>query len=301
MAIDFPGNGTMNLFCFGLGYAAETLIREHGHRFQSISGTVRTLDKAKRLRAAGINAIVYAGGEAGPLLEAALSDSTCLLVSAAPDGAGDPMLRQLGHVLKSATKLETIIYLSTVGVYGNHDGAWIDENTPLNAQSERGKARVAAEAAWLAFGKENGVAVQLHRLAGIYGPGRNVLEELKAGTARRIIKADQVFNRIHVRDIAGAAMAGFENPKTVGAFNICDTLPSPPQDVVAFGAELLGMQPPPEIPFTEAKLSEMGRSFYSECKRCSNRRLMEVLGYTMLYPTYREGLQGLASMSNPRE
>jgi nucleoside-diphosphate-sugar epimerase len=262
---------------------------------------VRTLDKTKRLRSAGINAIVYAGGEAGPLVEAALLESTCLLVSAAPDEAGDPMLRQLGHLLKSTTNLETIIYLSTVGVYGDHNGAWIDENTPLNPHSERGKARVVAETAWSAFGEQNRVTVQLHRLAGIYGPGRNVLEELKAGTARRIIKVDQVFNRIHVSDIAGAVMAGFENPKADGAFNICDTFPCPPQDVVAFGAQLLGMQPPPEIPFTEAKLSEMGRSFYSECKRCSNRRLIEVLGYTMQYPTYREGLEGLARATTPQE
>jgi nucleoside-diphosphate-sugar epimerase len=291
----------MNLFCFGLGYSAETLIREHSHRFQSISGTVRTLDKAKRLRAAGINAIVYAGGETGPLVEAALSESTCLLVSAAPDEAGDPMLRQLRQGLKNASQLKTIIYLSTIGVYGNYDGAWIDENTPLNAVSVRGKARIVAEAAWLAFGEQNNVAVQLHRLAGIYGPGRNVLEELKAGTARRIVKVDQVFNRIHVSDIAGATLAGFEIPTAIGAFNICDTFPCPPQEVVAFGAQLLGMQPPPEIPFAEATLSEMGKSFYSECKRCSNRRLRDVLGYTMLYPTYREGLEGLASAINPQE
>jgi nucleoside-diphosphate-sugar epimerase len=284
----------MNLFCFGLGYSAETLVRDHGHRFRSISGTVRTLDKANRLRAAGVNAIVYAGGAAGPLVEAALESSNCLLVSAAPDEAGDPMLRQLEPALESAHKLKTIIYLSTVGVYGNHDGGWIDETTPLNATSERGKRRVEAENAWLAFGRTRKIAVQLHRLAGIYGPGRNVLEELNAGTARRIIKEGQVFNRIHVSDIAGAVLAGFQNPDVAGAFNICDTLPCPPQDVVSYGAQLLGMAPPPETPFAEARLSEMGRSFYSESKKCSNQRLKEVLGYKMLYPTYREGLQAIA-------
>ena len=284
----------MNLFCFGLGYSAETLAQKNGDHFHAISGTVRTLDKANRLKRRGIHAIALEDSTSQLQVEAALATSDCLLVSAAPDDAGDPMLRQFKRVLESASQLKTIIYLSTIGVYGDHNGAWIDETTPLNATSERGKRRVEAEAAWLAFGQKHEIAVQIHRLAGIYGPGRNVLQELKAGTARRIIKENQVFNRIHVSDIAGAALAGFQHPHVSGAFNICDALPCPPQDVVAYGAKLLGMVPPPEIPFAEAQLSEMGRSFYSECKRCSNLRLRDVLGYTLRYPTYREGLNALA-------
>jgi nucleoside-diphosphate-sugar epimerase len=285
----------MNLFCFGLGYSAETLVHLHGSRFASISGTVRTLDKANRLRAAGINAIVYAGGSGGPLVRAALESADALLVSAAPDEAGDPMLRQLRSELMDAENLRTAVYLSTVGVYGDHGGAWIDESASLKPTSERAKRRVAAEQAWTAFGEEHGVTVQLHRLAGIYGPGRNQIEDLRNGTARRIVKPGQVFNRIHVEDIAGAAMAGFLKPDIAGAFNICDNEPCPPQDVVAYGADLLGIPPPPETPFETAVLSEMARSFYSESKRCSNRRLRDVLGYAMRYPTYREGLKSLVA------
>ena len=190
----------------------------------------------------------------------------------------------------------SIVYLSTVGVYGDHGGAWIDEDTPLNATSERGRRRVAAEEAWARFGEARGITVQRHRLAGIYGPGRSAIDDLRDGTARRIIKEGQVFNRIHVEDIAGAALAGFEHPEEAGAFNVCDDEPCPPQDVVAHGAGLLGVEPPRAVPFAEAQLSEMGRSFYAENKRCSNRRLKERLGYRFRFPTYREGLAAIAAM-----
>ncbi len=286
----------MNLFCFGLGYSAETLIRLHRDRFTSISGTVRTLEKANRLRTEGINAIVYSGGSGGPLVRAALENADALLVSAAPDEAGDPMLRQLGPELMDAENLRTTVYLSTVGVYGDHGGAWIDETAALKPTSERALRRVKAEQAWTAFGEKHGVTIQLHRLAGIYGPGRNQIEDLREGTARRIIKPSQVFNRIHVEDIAGAAMVGFLKPDIPGAFNICDNEPCPPQDVVSFGANLLGVPPPPETPFETANLSEMARSFYSESKCCSNQRLRDVLGYALRYPTYREGLRSLAAL-----
>jgi nucleoside-diphosphate-sugar epimerase len=284
----------MNLFCFGLGYSAETMIRLYRQNFASVSGTVRTLSKAERLRQQGINAIVYAGGAPGPLIRAALEGADGLLVSAAPDDMGDPMLRQLSAELEAASSLRTIVYLSTVGVYGDHGGQWIDETAEPRPVNDRGKRRVAAEMAWTVFGQERGRAVQLHRLAGIYGPGRNQLDDLKAGTARRIIKPGQVFNRIHVDDIAGAAMAGLKNQDAEGPFNICDNEPCPPQEVISFAADLLEMAPPPETPFAEAHLSEMARSFYSESKRCSNRRLTHELGYQLRYPTYREGLTALA-------
>lgn len=284
----------MKLFCFGLGYSAEALIENHREAFASVSGTVRSAGKAERLRSRGIDAIVYADGAGGPQVASALKESDCLLVSAAPDEAGDPMLRQLGGELRAATRLRTVIYLSTVGVYGDHGGAWIDETAELKPTSERGQRRVAAEAAWLAFGRSRGIAVQLHRLAGIYGPGRSAIDDLRAGTARRIIKEGQVFNRIHAADIAGSALAGFRRPAVEGPFNVCDDEPCPPQDVVSYAAGLLGVPPPPETPFAEARLSEMARSFYAESKRCSNRRLREVLEYRLRYPTYREGLRALA-------
>jgi nucleoside-diphosphate-sugar epimerase len=284
----------MNLFCFGIGHSAEILIREHGERFRSVAGTVRTLAKAERLRAAGVHAIVYSGGAGGPLVAAALRDADALLVSAAPDEAGDPMLRQLRPDLEAAANLKIVIYLSTVGVYGDHGGGWIDETTAPNPASERGRRRVAAEQAWTAFGEARGIRVQLHRLAGIYGPRSNALDDIREGVARRIIKPGQVFNRIHVEDIAGAAMAGFGHAEVDGPFNVCDDEPCPPQDVVLHAARLLDVPPPPEIPFEQARLSEMGRSFYGESKRCRNSRLKSVLGYRLRYPTYREGLAALA-------
>ncbi len=286
-------NDTMKLFCFGLGYAAQSLIANHGHRFGSISGTVRTAEKARLLQAKGINAVVYSSGAGGATIEAALKNCTCLLVSAGPDEAGDPMLRHLRQSLLAAEHLTTVIYLSTVGVYGNHQGAWVDEATPANPGSERARRRVLAEQEWLEFGARTGVAVQIHRLAGIYGPGRNALEDMMDGSARRIIKPGQVFNRIHVGDIAGAAMAGFYNPAVSGIFNVCDDAPGPPQDVVSYAAGLLELPEPPDTPFFQAKLSEMGRSFYAESKRCSNLRLKTVLAYPLQYPTYREGLSAL--------
>ncbi len=285
----------MKLFCFGIGYSAETLIRLHGERFVSISGTVRTQAKAERLKAMGVNALVHAGGEPGPQTRAALAAADRLLVSAAPDEAGDPMLRQLGAALERAEDLAVVVYLSTVGVYGDHGGAWIDEDTPLKATSERGKRRVAAEEAWAAFGAARGITVQRHRLAGIYGSGRSAIDDLREGTARRIIKEGQVFNRIHVEDIAGAALAGFQHPEESGPFNVCDDEPCPPQDVVAHAASLIGVEPPRAVPFAEAQLSEMARSFYAENKRCSNRRLKERLGYRFRHPTYREGLASIAA------
>ncbi len=284
----------MNLFCFGIGHSAETLIRLHCESYRGIAGTVRTLDKANRLRATGVEAIVYAGGAAGPLVAAALEEADALLVSAAPDEMGDPMLRQLRPELDAAAGLRTIIYLSTVGVYGDHGGAWVDETTPVNPASERGRRRVAAEEAWSAYGRKRGVTVQIHRLAGIYGPRSNALDDLRAGVARRIIKPGQVFNRIHVEDIAGAAHAGFGRPEVAGPINVCDDEPCPPQEVVEHAARLLGVPPPPEIPFEQAVLSEMARSFYSESKRCRNERLKTALGYRLRYPTYREGLAALA-------
>jgi nucleoside-diphosphate-sugar epimerase len=285
----------MNLFCFGLGYSAETLLRLHSHRFASVSGTVRTLDKARRLVAEGVEADVYAGGEPGEKLNTAIAGSNRLLVSAAPDERGDPMLRQLRPALEMAERLEVVVYLSTVGVYGDHGGGWVDEETPVNPGSERAKRRVMAEREWLAFGASRGVRVQIHSLAGIYGPGRSAIDDLRDGTARRIVKPGQVFNRIHVDDIAAAVIAGFDNPMVSGVFNICDDEPAPPQDVVAYAAGLLGLPPPPETPFAEARLSEMGRSFYSESKRCRNGKAKGMLGFKLAHPTYREGLVAIAT------
>jgi nucleoside-diphosphate-sugar epimerase len=283
----------MNLFCFGIGYSASTLLRLHGHRFASISGTVRSEEKARSLRSQGINALVFNGRGASPELAAAFAQCDVLLVSAAPDEKGDPVLAALPSLLSKARNLRCILYWSTVGVYGDHGGQWIDETAGLNAVSARGTRRIDAESAWQNVSANLGIPLLIHRLAGIYGPGRSVLDDLASGTARRIIKPGQVFNRIHVDDIAGSAIAGLSMAGASGAFNICDDEPCPPQNVVTFAARLMGLPLPPAISIDEARLSEMGRSFYSESKRCRNLRLKSVLRYQLLHPSYREGLTSL--------
>jgi nucleoside-diphosphate-sugar epimerase len=288
----------MNIFCFGLGYSAERFHQLFHGQLSSFVGTTRSSEKQATLKAKGIDAHVITPGKGNPALEAALDKADYLLVSAAPDEMGDPILREFETQLLGCSRLKCIIYWSTVGVYGDHGGAWIDETAPLNATSERGQRRISAEQAWNALGEKLGISVQLHRLAGIYGPMRSIIDDYREGTARRIIKEGQVFNRIHVDDIAGAAFAGLQHPEVTGAFNICDDSPCPPQDVVVFAGRLLGMPPPPEIPFAEATLSLMGRSFYSESKRCSNRRLKQDLGYHMYYPTYESGLRAILTTAH---
>jgi nucleoside-diphosphate-sugar epimerase len=187
--------------------------------------------------------------------------------------------------------LRWIGYLSTVGVYGNHQGAWVDEETECRPVSKRAVARVAAEQSWLAAGGEAGVPVAILRLAGIYGPGRNALVNLERGTARRIVRPGQFFNRIHVDDIAGA-VHHLATREIGGVFNVCDDEPGPPQDVIAFAASLMGVEPPREIPFEQAQMTPMARSFWSDNKRVSNRRLKQA-GYAFRFPDHRLALASM--------
>jgi nucleoside-diphosphate-sugar epimerase len=282
----------MNLLCLGYGYSVQHLVRLHGASFARVSGTVRTAQKAIALAGDDVSLVVYAGDAPDSALQDAIAQADVLVASAAPGETGDPFLRHLTPLLAAAPRLRLMQYLSTVGVYGDHGGGWVDEDTPARPGSERGQRRLLAEKAWQALGEKAGKAVQIHRLAGIYGPGRCALDDLAAGTARRLVKSGQVFSRIHVEDIAGALLAGIAHGG-IHVFNVCDNEPAPPQDVVAFAAGLMGVEPPPEIPFEGAVLSEMARSFYGENKRCSNRRLKDVTGYRFQYPTYREGLTAL--------
>ncbi len=224
----------------------------------------------------------------------ALGDADAVLVSAAPDAFGDPVLRRLAEKIAAAPKLKKIVYLSTIGVYGDHGGAWIDETAELRPSNDRTRWRVTAERDWLALGEQTGKQVYVLRLSGIYGPGRSVIEKLRDGTAKRLIKPGQVFNRIHVADIAQAINACFVGSAPSGVYNVTDDEPAPPQDVVTYAAELLGVTPPPEQEFVAAQLSPMARSFYGENKRTSNKKMREVLGITPKFPTYREGIGGLA-------
>ncbi|TYC67970.1 DUF1731 domain-containing protein [Stappia sp. BW2] len=281
----------MRLFIFGTGFSSKAFVEEVRDQFEWIGGTTRSPEKADALRDLGVEPFIFDGEAQGEGIADALKTATHVLVSIAPNEAGDPVLNQYASDI-AAAKPHWIGYLSTVGVYGNHDGAWVDEETPLNPVSKRSVQRVAAEEAWLAFAAKNDLPVQIFRLSGIYGSGRNAFENFKKGTARRLVKPGQVFNRIHVADIAGALKAAMAKPST-RVFNVTDDEPAPPQDVVAFAAQLLGVEAPPEIPFETADLSPMARSFYGENKRVSNKRLKEELGFTFRYPDYRTALKAL--------
>jgi nucleoside-diphosphate-sugar epimerase len=284
----------MNLFCFGLGFSAAHLVDAYRSRFARIVGTTRSPDKRDAFEARGVAMRLFPGeGDDGRIAED-VARSDALLVSISPENGVDPVLAAHRDAIAAAPRLRWIGYLSTVGVYGDHGGAWVDETTPVAPVSRRSRERVAVERGWLAFGESSGKPVQIFRLAGIYGPGRNAVRQLKAGTARRIVKPGQVFNRIHVEDIARTLLASMHKPRAGAIYNVCDDEPAPPQDVVAYAAACLGLPPPPEIPFDDAPLSPMGRSFYGECKRVSNRLIREELGVEVAYPTYREAMRDLA-------
>lgn len=283
----------MRLVVLGMGYSARQFVEQGRARFTSVAVTVRSPEKATRLRAGGIEASVLSGSVADPSLLTAIQNADALLVSIPAEDGGDPALPLLGEVIRTAPRLDWIGYLSTVGVYGDHQGALVDESSDLRATSERGLRRIAAERGWLDLGAASGKAVHVFRLAGIYGPGRNQLAAIAEGTARRIIKAGQKFSRIHVEDIAGACLASLGRPDAGAIYNVADNEPAPPQDVIAFAAGLLGIAAPPEEPFERATLSPMARSFYMDSRQISNAKLRNRLGYVLRYPTYREGLSAL--------
>lgn len=280
------------LFAFGYGSTAQALdrrLRAHGWQ---IAGTCRTAEKAARLKEAGVEAWLLNEEERpGP---EALDGATHLLISAPPGADGDPVLPEMAEAIKAhGEAIEWIGYLSTTGVYGDRDGAEVTEEDAVRPTSERGRRRAEAEAAWLALGEETGIPVQVFRLAGIYGPGRNQIVSLRQGKARRIVKPGHVFSRIHVDDIAAVLEASIGRPRAGGIYNVCDDEAAPPQDVVLFAADLAGLTPPPEISLDAADLSPMARSFYDETKRVSNARIKSELGVRLRYPTYREGLRAL--------
>ncbi len=281
----------MRLFVFGIGYSSKAFIDLVRDQFEWIGGTTRSPEKADQLCQEGINAFLFDGTKPGDRIAEALGQATHVLISIAPNETGDPVLLAHGADIAAGSP-SWIGYLSTVGVYGNHDGAWVDEDTPCKPVSKRSVQRVAAEQAWLDFAAAHDLPVQIFRLSGIYGPGRNAFETLRKGKARRLIKPGQVFNRIHVTDIARAVDLAKRTP-TTRIYNVTDDMPAPPQDVVAYAAALMKVAPPPEIPFETADLSPMARSFYGENKRVSNKRLKSELGFSFAYPDYKVALEAL--------
>lgn len=290
------------LVCFGFGYCAEHFVTEFGSKFECVIGTVRRAERAGILnayRAGAVRAVVFDGVQTTAELNGAIAAADYALISIPPDAGGDPVLAACGRALAERRNLRAVVYLSTVGVYGDHGGGWVDEQTPPAPRSERSRWRVAAEQAWQQFGAQQGVPVAALRLAGIYGPGQNALLALARGKARRIVKPGQVFNRIHVGDIAQAIEAAFAR-RASGVFNVADDEPSPPADPIVFAAQLMGRAPPAEIPFAQSapSMSEMALSFWQECRRVRNAKLKRDLGVTPRYPTYREGLQALFAEIN---
>ena len=279
------------LLCLGYGYTARALTRHLAGADVNITGTHRDPTKAAALRSDGVSPLHWTSDDA---IAKSVSGHDAVLVSTPPDETGCPGLAATHSALAEAAKnISWIGYLSTNGVYGDHDGGWVDETSDLRPSSERSRRRVAAEEGWRAFADAWGLPLVIFRLPGIYGPGRSALDTVREGSAKRIVKPGQVFSRAHVDDIGAALAASMSAPSAGRLFNIADDEPSPPQDVIDFACKLLGVPPPPEISLDDASLSEMARSFYDDNKRVSNRRMKEALGVNLQYPTYREGLKAI--------
>jgi nucleoside-diphosphate-sugar epimerase len=277
------------LLCLGLGYCARFYVAEFGARFERIIGTSRTPKPA-----AGVEMLAFDAATPSDAVRGAVAAATHLLLSPTPTEAGDPIAAALGTEIASAPELQSIVYLSSLGVYGDHNGAWVDETATTIPAHARGGARLAAEQAWQALGQQRSVPVAVLRLAGIYGPGQNVFTRLLAGRAHRIAKPGHVFNRIHVSDIAQAIDAAFAR-NADGVFNVTDDEPAPYSDQVLMAAKLLGIDPPKELSMEEAQqiLTPMALSFYAGCVRVKNDKLKAALGVKLRHPTYREGLRAL--------
>lgn len=271
------------LLSLGHGYTSGALAARLVPLGWTVIGTCRDPARADILRAAGVEPLLLPAD-----LSAALARASHVLAAAAPDAEGDPFLRMAGAALRAAHP-RWVGYLSTTAVYGDHQGAWVDEVTPINPQSLRARQRVQAEEAWLA----TGLPVHIFRLAGIYGPGRGPFEKVRDGSARRIIKPGQVFSRIHVADIAETLLASIRRPNPGTIYNVCDDDPAPAEDVLSHAAHLLGLPEPPAIPYDEAEMTPLARSFYAESKRVRNDRIKAELGVTLRYPDYRAGLADL--------
>src|SRR5262245_14461019 len=288
------------LVCLGLGYCAQHYVAELGQRFDRIVGTTRSTDDvtalaARRFGGRAVEMHLFDGKTAGGDVRAAVAAADALLISAAPADGTDLVLAVLADDILDAPALRSIVFLSTLGVYANSNGAWIDESTEVDPRlARRGSARRDAEIAWQALGARRHVPVAILRLGGIYGPGQSVMIRVLRGDAHRIAKPGHVSNRVHVFDVVQAIDAAFAR-RADGIFNVVDDEPTSPSEHIAYAAKLLGIAPPPEIPFAEADkvMTPFALSFYEGCIRARNDKLKSALGVRLRYPTYREGLRAL--------
>lgn len=278
---------THTAFIFGFGYSASWLWDELDERSWTTFATARTVQVFSDLHEIGIHPVDLQFNRIGIVHS---DEAVQLVITAPPSGSGCP-----GYAAITDSKIEiaSVTYLSTTGVYGDRRGNWVDEKSDITPESQRAHNRVLAESQWRSYCLERGLPFRTARLPGIYGPDRSAFERLEKGTARRIIKPGQLFSRIHVEDLAKGLMALLEQPKLAGVFHFCDDMPAPPQDVIEFAAELMGVPVPPDVPIESADLSPMARSFYAECKRVSSNQTRERLGWAPKYPTYREGLTAI--------
>lgn len=285
------------LFCFGLGYSAQVFAARRRLAGWAIAGTTQTPEKAKSLRTAYVDAHVFGQGAPLRAARAALAGTTHLLVSVPPDDSGDPVLNahaaDIAALAADERRLVWIGYLSSTAVYGNWDGAWVDETSPLKGSSPRALRRIAAEQEWLEFGARHGLAVHVFRLSGIYGQGRSIIDDVRAGSARIIDKPGHAFSRIHVHDIARVLEASIARPRAGAIYNVSDDEPAPSADVVVYACDLLGSEPPQPVPFAEAQLSPMAQSFYADSRRVRNALIKTELGVSLAYPNFRAGLDSL--------
>jgi hypothetical protein len=285
-------NRPLHLLCFGLGYSAHVLAEQLTGEGWTVSGTARGAEHVEALTAAGYQAWRFDRDH--PLPPTGFAGVTHILVSVPPEAAGDPVLdRHDGDIAALLPGLGWLGYLSTTGVYGNRDGGWVDESAELRPTGTRGRRRLAAEQGWLDLQRRHGVPVHVFRLAGIYGPGRSPFDALRADTAKRIERPGQVFSRIHVEDLASVLRASMARPRPGAVYNVCDDVPAAPADVVAYAAALLGLPPPPPVPFETAELSPLARSFWDDNKRVSNALIKQELGVALRFPGYREGLRAI--------
>ena len=291
-------NKEKHLFCFGFGYCCEYLMSSLQQEGWRISGTTRDPDKRRELRSRGVQAHLFDYDV--PLLDPLyiMRDVTHILISTPPSEAGDPTFTMHAHDIEQLQNLEWLGYLSTTGAYGDRDGGWVDENTPPRPTTKRGSRRLKAEEQWLSTHQNYNVPTHIFRLAGIYGPGRSAIDSVRSGIARRIDKPGHAFSRIHVEDIVNILLASIEHPKSGEIYNVCDDLPAPSHEVILYACELLGVEPPPLLPYDKVDLAPITQSFYTDNKRVRNDKIKNDLGVRLMYEDYKKGLEACLEVSN---
>ena len=279
------------LFCFGLGFSslalAESLLPKGWH----VSGTCRGSDRQDAIKVN--NTFLFDGSCATPEISKAISSATHLLITIPPQLSGDVVLENFSEEISKASHLQWIGYISSTGVYGDAQGEWVDESSPLRGSTDLNRRRVEAESAWFKMGQDHGLPVMIFRCVCIYGPGRNLLVSVQQGRARRIDKPGLVFSRIHAEDLVQTLTASMKKPQPGEIYNVSDDCPCPPAEAVKYAFDLLGVEPPPLIPYEKADLSPTAKGFYNTNKRISNKKIKEELGVKLCYPDYRSGLKAL--------